>query len=221
MNILAFNGSPRKKGNTSLLLKEFLRGAQENSILAEEINAEDISLRYCTGCLRCNLIKRCAIKGDDWQDLSCKVRNADVLVFASPVYFHHLTAPLKKIVDRFRSFINVQITEDGLRHTPWQEWKKHFVLLLCLGSSDDADARPVIDLFKFITSILGPDNRLHFLTGTRLAVINQVKMTEDELRVLYLRLKLPLHLVTKDYQRNKALLQKCYQLGKELVNNYT
>jgi NAD(P)H-dependent FMN reductase len=216
MNILAFNGSPRKKGNTSLLLHELLRGAREDGIYAEEIIAEKVNLKYCKGCLRCNLIKRCSIKGDDWSDLSSKILSADALVFASPIYFHHITAPLKKILDRFRSFLNVQITEHGLKHTPWHEWKKQFVLLLCLGSSDDTDAKPVIDLFKFITTILGAENRLHSIVGTRLAAANQIKMTKEELANLYPKLHLPYHLVNQDYQRNQTLLKKCYELGKEL-----
>ncbi|MBW2183016.1 MAG: flavodoxin family protein [Deltaproteobacteria bacterium] len=216
VNILAFSGSPRKKGNTSLLLKELIRGARENSAKIEEIDAHKINLMYCKGCLRCNLIKRCAIKDDDWKDITSKLLNADVIIFASPVYFHHLSAPLKKVLDRFRSLINVTITEDGLKYTPWHEWRKKFVLLLCSGSSDDADAQPVIDLFKYITSMLGPDNKLHCLTGTRLAVVNQVTMSEEELSSLYSKLNLPLHLATQDSQRNQLLLKRCYQLGKEL-----
>ena len=119
MNILSLNGSPRRKGNISLLLEEFIRGARESRAKSEEIVAEEVNLKYCKGCLRCNLLKRCAIKGDNWPVLSSKILNADALIFASPIYFHHITAPLKKILDRFRSFLHVQLTEQGLKHTPW------------------------------------------------------------------------------------------------------
>jgi len=217
VKIVAFNGSPRRKGNTSLLLEGMLRGARENGGQVEEIVAHEINLEYCRGCLRCNLMKRCAIQGDDWPDVSSKILEADVLIFASPIYFHHVTAPLKKILDRFRSFIHVQITETGLKHTPWHEWRKDFVLLLSLGSSDGADAQPVIDLFTFMTSILGTENRLHCLVGTRLAVVNQVRMTEEELRTLYPKLKLPGHLAEQDYRRNHMLLKRCYELGKKVT----
>ena len=218
MNILAFNGSSRMKGNTSLLLHELFRGAQESGAQAEEIAAEEVNLKYCKGCLKCNLLKRCAIKVDDWAALSSKVLNADALILASPIYFHHLTALLKKILDRFRSFLHVQITEDGLKHTPWHEWRKQFVLLLCLGSPDNSDAQPVIDLFKFITTILGPENRLYHIVGTRLAVTNQVRMTKEELSSLYPKLHLSSHLVAQDYQRNQMLLKKCYELGRQLID---
>ena len=90
---------------------------------------------------------------------------------------------------------------------------------MCLGSSDDADAQPVIDLFKFITTILGPDNKLNSIVGTRLVVTNQVKMTVEELFNLYPKLGLPPHLSEQDYHCNQMLLNKCYNLGKELLTN--
>lgn len=216
MNIVAFNGSPRRRGNTSLLLHELLRGAQDAGARTEEIIAEELNLKYCKGCLRCNRLQRCSIQDDDWPALSQKIRAADVVVFASPVYFHHLPASLKKVLDRFRSFIHVQITETGLKHTPWQQWQKQFVLLLSLGSSVDDDARPAIDLFIFLTSVLGPDNRLTTIVGARLAVINQVLMTRDQLHSLYPKLQLPVALADVDYERNKMLVQRCYHLGREL-----
>jgi NAD(P)H-dependent FMN reductase len=216
MYILAVNGSPRRRGNTTLLVQELLRGAQEAGAAAEELIAEDLQLKYCKGCLRCNVLKRCSISGDDWEALTRKIVQADVLVFASPIYFHHVTASLKKVIDRFRSFINVQITEDGLKHTPWQQWKKQFVLLLCLGSPVADDAQPVIDLFSFLKNELGPANILTSIVGTRLAVVNQVKMKREQLEVLYNKLQLPVRLVERDYLRNQALLKKCYTLGKNL-----
>jgi len=216
MNIIAFNGSPRRRGNTSRLLHELLRGAQDAGARTEEIVAEELNLKYCKGCLRCNRLQRCSIPDDDWPALSQKISAADVVVFASPVYFHHLTASLKKVLDRFRSFIHVQITESGLKHTPWQQWQKQFVLLLSLGSSIDDDARPIIELFNFLTSVLGPDNRLTTIVGARLAVVNQVLMTRDQLRSLYPKLQLPVALADVDYERNKMLVQRCYHLGREL-----
>ena len=216
MKILAFNGSPRRNGNTSLLLNKMLTGARDVGAFVEEIIAEQVNLKYCKGCLRCNILKSCAIRNDDWTDLSRKILEADTLIFATPIYFHHVTAPLKKIIDRFRSFIHVQITEQGLIHTPWQKWRKQIVLILCLGSSVEDDARPVIELFQFLSSALGRDDKILSIVGTRLAIVNQVKMSKQELSVLYPKLKLPLHLVEKDYQRNQNLLKKCYEIGEKL-----
>ena len=214
MNILAFNGSPRRKGNTTILLNQFIKGAREANAHCEEIVADQANLANCKGCLRCNVIKRCSIRGDDWSSLSEKILAADVIVFASPVYFHHLTAQLKKILDRFRCFINVQLAESGLTHIPYQEWNKKFILLLCLGSSNDRDAKPIIELFTFITSMLGKGNTLSWIIGKRLAVAGQVSMPEAKLAGLYPKLGLPSSLSKEDYRQNQLLLKRCFELGK-------
>lgn len=217
MRILAFRGSPRKNGNSSALLQEFLRGAEEAGARIDQINANKLNLKYCTGCLKCNMIKQCAIRNDDWQELSQKILDADILVFASPVYFHHVTAPMKKILDRFRSFMHVQIIEHGLKHTPWHTWKKQFVLLLSQGSSNEDDAQPIIDLFKFIIHVLGPENKLTSIIGTRQAVVSQARMSEKELQALYTKLQLPEHLVSRDYRCIQGILKECFDLGKKLA----
>ncbi|MBU8891383.1 MAG: flavodoxin family protein [Bacteroidales bacterium] len=215
--VLVLDGSTRKLGNTSVLLQHFIDGAKNNSGNIEQVTAKEIDIKYCNGCLRCNLIKRCSIRDDDWEDLSKKIDEADVLVFASPIYFHYVTAPLKNIIDRFRSFVHVQITETGLIHTPVKEWNKDFVLLLSMGSSDDKDAQPVIDLFEYMKKVLGENNRIHVIKATRLAVIKQVQKTEEELKELYPKLKLDENLAKEDFRKNQEILSKCYELGKELT----
>lgn len=215
--VLALNGSMRKNGNTSILLKHFLDGARNFTGAVEEIVAHTVNIEYCRGCLRCNLIGRCSMSGDDWVEISNKILDANVIVFASPIYFHHITASLKKIIERFRSFVHVRITETGLIHTPREEWNKDFVLILCMGSSDVSDASPVTELFKYIKSILGQKNRLHIITATRLAVVKQVLKTVAELEELYPKLNLPAHLAKEDYRKNQKVLKQCFELGKALA----
>lgn len=215
--VLVLDGSTRKMGNTSILLENFLKGAKGNSVSVEQVLAKDLNIKYCNGCLRCNLIKRCSIRDDDWEDLSRKIDEADVLVITSPIYFHYVTAPLKNIIDRFRSFVHVQITETGLIHTPVKEWNKDFVLLLSMGSSDDSDAQPVIDLFEYMKEVLGEKNRLHIIKATRLAVIKQVQKTEEELRELYPKLMLESDLAKNDYIKNQEILKRCVELGNKLT----
>ncbi|MCP4217902.1 MAG: flavodoxin family protein [bacterium] len=220
MKILAFNGSPRTKGNSKQLLQAFLEGAAQNKceIIIDEINAHTANVEPCSGCLRCNMIKRCALRHDDWPEIHQRILDADLLVWASPVYFHHVTAPLKIILDRFRSFMHVRITETGLVHTPWQEWQKKWVAILSLGSSSLKDTEPIIDLFKFLTGVLGPSNPFQPIIGTRLAVQGQVSMAEEELKTLYGKLELPPHLATPDFQRNRRLMAQTRQLGKTFAS---
>ena len=214
--IIAFNGSARKFGNTRYLLDSFLHGVDKSGGSYKTIEAHKANLEYCNGCLRCNLVKRCSIRGDDWNEISARILESEVLVFATPIYFHHVSAQLKKIIDRFRSFVHVQITETGLKHTPHEEWNKDFVLLLSLGSSSDKDAQPVIELFQYMVNMLGPQNRLHIITAPRLGVIKQVVKTEEELSELYLKLGLSESLVEGDFIKNQKIRQECFELGQKL-----
>ncbi len=215
--LLAFSGSPRLNGNSVAMLDHFLAGAGKEGSEVDVVRAQDLNLEYCSGCLRCNILKRCSMRNDDWESTRSRILESDVLVFATPVYFHHLTASLKKMLDRFRSFTHVQITESGLIHTPHHTWNKDFVLLLAMGSPDSAEAQPVIDLFRFMTEMLGEGNRLHVICGTRLAVSRQVIRTEQELLELYPKLGLPASLAKQDYLTNLAVLSECEALGERLA----
>ena len=214
--ILCINGSMRPRGNSACMLRHFEAGAGIHEPFIEQVLPHELDLKYCTGCLRCNLLKTCSQKGDDWEKLSRKILAADVLVFATPIYFHHLPSPIKKMIDRFRSFVHVRITETGLEHTPLEEWNKDFVLLLCMGSSDESEAGPVIELFRFMTNMLGQGNRLHVIKATRLAVNNQLEKTREELESLYEKLELPLYLAERDCIRNRSILAACSGLGETL-----
>lgn len=218
-NVLILTGSPRKNGNSTIMAGEFHRGAQDSGASVEIINAHEIDINFCSGCLRCNLLKRCALKDNAWNDLAKKILAADILVLATPVYFHHVSAPLKKILDRFRSFLHVQLTETGLTYTPWQKWQKEWVLLLALGSSSTTDANPIVDLFKFMTTTLGPENRLHTTIGSRLAASGQLSMNQPHLSDLYGKLQLPPHFADDDFRKNRRILQSCYYLARELTKN--
>jgi FMN-dependent NADH-azoreductase len=151
--------------------------------------------------------------------LSEKILAADVLVFAAPIYFHHVPGPLKIILDRFRSFMHVRIIETGLVHTPWHEWKKHFVLLLAMGEPSGEDARPVVELFEYITGVLGADNRLSVIAATGLAQAGQISMDAAQLRNAYGKLGLDPDRADKDYVRNQAFLTGAYELGNSMLKN--
>ena len=217
MKVLAINGGSRVKGNSTIMLNEFSRGVRDAGFEVDLVTVKNLNIQSCQGCLRCNLIKRCSIRGDDWKILSQMILAADAIVFSSPVYFHHITGDLKKVLDRFRSFVNVRLKEDGLIHIPWQIWNKKFVLLMSQGSPDDADAKPAKDLFEFVISMLGNNTSLKFLLGKRLVVSGQLRMKEEELKDLYVKLKIPFKCLKNDLMSNTALLNDCYNAGLNLA----
>lgn len=99
MKVLALAGSPRRKGNTDLLLAELVRGAQSRGAEAETIIIPNLKISPCLHCDSCLKTGVCRIK-DDMAGIYDKLAEADVIVLASPVQFGGPTAPLKAMMDR-------------------------------------------------------------------------------------------------------------------------
>ncbi len=122
MHILAIYGSPRRNGNSSLLLERFLAAIQHESGLSSGGHKiERIRLigdyRPCLGCDAC--VRGSCIQKDDMQYLYPKLEAADVIVVAAPVYFYGLPAQLKAVVDRCQLFFNRKyVRKEKWRTTP-------------------------------------------------------------------------------------------------------
>jgi len=99
MKILGIYGSPRREGNTELLLRELLRGCREAGGEVEEIFLRDLKITPCLEIYACREEGKCPIR-DDMQDLYPKLVEADVLVLASPVFFYAVSAHAKAMIDR-------------------------------------------------------------------------------------------------------------------------
>jgi len=103
MNILIFSGSPRKGGNTDLLVEAFAKGASQKHHV-EVVSVHDYKVNPCMGCNACfkNKANVC-VQNDDMSLIYEKMSRADMLVIASPVYFYGLSAQLKAVIDRFHN----------------------------------------------------------------------------------------------------------------------
>ena len=102
MKVLAINSSPHKnKGNTALILNPFLEGMREAGAKVELIYTSDLNINPCKGDLSCWIRTpgECAQK-DDLQGIIPKMRQADIVVLASPVYCDGVTGPMKILMDR-------------------------------------------------------------------------------------------------------------------------
>lgn len=97
--VLVFSASPRRGGNSDMLCDEFIRGARESGHETEKIFLKDKHIQYCTGCGVCNTTSQCVQK-DDMAEIIDKMVAADVLVFATPVYFYTMDAQMKTLIDR-------------------------------------------------------------------------------------------------------------------------
>ena len=103
MNILILSGSPRKGGNTDLLVEAFAKGASQKHHV-EVVSVHDYKVNPCMGCNACfkNKANACVQK-DDMSLIYEKMSRADMLVIASPVYFYGLSAQLKAVIDRLHN----------------------------------------------------------------------------------------------------------------------
>ena len=102
MNIVAFNGSPRKKGNTEVLLNAVAGGIVETGATFEAVRLSELKISPCIACGGCNKTGKCVIK-DDMQALYDKILSADKIIIASPIYFYALSAQTKIFIDRLQA----------------------------------------------------------------------------------------------------------------------
>jgi multimeric flavodoxin WrbA len=101
-DILAIYGSPRREGNTSVLLKQAVQGARDAGADIEEITLRDLKMSPCLEIYGCLKTGRCAIK-DDFQSLYDKMLSAKGLMLASPIFFYTVSAHTKILMDRCQS----------------------------------------------------------------------------------------------------------------------
>ena len=99
MKVLGIVCSPRKGGNTEVLVQEALAGARDNGAEIELLTVWDKDIKPCDGCLSCEKTGKCHIK-DDMQGIYPELVEADGIIWGTPVYFWSATAQAKMLIDR-------------------------------------------------------------------------------------------------------------------------
>ena len=97
--VLVISTSPRRGGNSDTLAEEFARGAREAGNDVEKVALYDKTIGFCKGCLACQRTKRCVIR-DDADAIAQKMLTADVIAFATPVYYYGMCGQMKTMLDR-------------------------------------------------------------------------------------------------------------------------
>ena len=104
MKVLGIVASPRKAGNTEIMVAEALAVARAEGAETEMFLIHDKTINGCDACGACRTTGKCIVK-DDMQLLYPLMEEADAIVFGSPVYFHGVTAQAKAIMDRTFCFL--------------------------------------------------------------------------------------------------------------------
>jgi len=99
VNVLGIFGSPRRGGNTEVLLEETLRGAETEGAKVERLYLSDFTITPCKECHGCDATGNCVIL-DDMAKIYPKLLEADVVILASPIFFYGVTAWTKALIDR-------------------------------------------------------------------------------------------------------------------------
>jgi multimeric flavodoxin WrbA len=104
MQIIAFNGSPRKKGNTSTLIEAVLEGAQSAGAETIHVRLHDLNMKGCQACYACKENHGvCALK-DDLSPYLHKIKDSAGIVFGCPIYMYRISGQMKIWVDRMYSY---------------------------------------------------------------------------------------------------------------------
>ncbi len=101
--IVAIYGSPRKNGNTDILMDNFLQPISEAGEEVCKIKLRELNLKPCIACGGCEKTGVCVFKDDIW-DIYTKMKSARAVVLSSPIYFASINAQLKAVIDRSQAF---------------------------------------------------------------------------------------------------------------------
>ncbi len=99
MSVLGLFGSPRRGGNTEILLEEALKGAEKEGAKVERLYLSDLTITPCKECHGCDAAGNCVIL-DDMEKIYPRLLEADVVILASPIFFYGVTAWAKSLIDR-------------------------------------------------------------------------------------------------------------------------
>jgi multimeric flavodoxin WrbA len=148
MKILALIGSPRKKGNTQVLVNEVVRGASSVGASCQVINVCDLAIAPCQGCESCSTTGVCVQK-DDMLDMYPRILASDVLVIGSPVYWWGPSAQIKTFMDRMFALVQ----QGG-----WKKLRgKKAGIVTPYGDTDPDTPEHLIGMFRQAFDHLGMD----------------------------------------------------------------
>jgi multimeric flavodoxin WrbA len=152
--VLGLMGSPRRNGNTEILVDTVLAGAEEHGAATEKVLLGTLEIAPCRACDSCRKTGKC-IHEDDMVGLIEQMKEADVWVLGTPVYWWGPTAQFKAFLDRWYGIYNQGIFKG-----------KDIVLVVPLESNNETVYNPTLDMFKGIMDYLGM-NHIGTVLATR------------------------------------------------------
>ena len=143
MKITGFSGSPRKGGNTDFLMETILKGAAEKGWETEFVALNKTNIGFCEACDACHKSDKGCVKKDDMQMMAEKMKEADVWIFGTPVYWWGPTAQMKVFMDRWY----------GLPPETFEN--KKVILVLPMADTEDKTASHLIGMYQDSCDYIG------------------------------------------------------------------
>ena len=100
--VIVISTSLRKGSNSDMLADQFAEGAKAAGHEVEKISLAGKNIQFCKGCLGCQKLGRCVIN-DDVNDIMAKVLQADVICWATPIYYYEMSGQMKTLIDRMNA----------------------------------------------------------------------------------------------------------------------
>lgn len=146
MNVLGICGSPRRSGNTEILLDKALSGAASNGAGTEKVILNDLKFSPCQECEDIRDDGSCIIE-DDMRVVYEKIERTDALILASPVFFGSLSAQTKMMIDRFQCFWRAKYVLKNIKASPHE--KKGAFISVSAGAKEEffRNARSIVKNF--------------------------------------------------------------------------
>lgn len=142
MKILVLTGSPRENGNSNTLASHFIRGAREAGHEVTRFDAASSNIHPCIACNSCGMNGPCVFK-DDFETVREHLVPADLVVFATPMYYFGISAQLKAVIDRFYAV-------NGSIHVP-----KKAILLMTYANNSRRNESPILTHYEVLLEYLG------------------------------------------------------------------
>lgn len=136
--VLIISTSFRKNGNSDRLAKAFSQGAENSGNTVEMIRLADQTIGFCRGCLACQKTQKCVIR-DDANTIAEKMRTADVIVFATPIYYYEMSGQMKTLLDRANPLYSTDYS-----------FREIFLLTTAADTEEGTDARAINGLEGWI-----------------------------------------------------------------------
>lgn len=129
--VLIISTSLRNNSNSERLADAFMKGVQEAGNEVEKISLKEKSIAFCKGCLVCHKVGKCVIQ-DDALAITEKIRMAEVVVWATPIYYYEMSGQMKTLIDRANSL-----------YTAGYEFREVYVLSTAAEDEEGVDEKAV------------------------------------------------------------------------------